>query len=98
MKGSTVLKLIGVAAAMDFIDIVGKGEFLAWLKLEYPDAAKEWNSITGNLYTSCQLILKVSDTISMHPIQVYSVSPPVFSSTLPLYPSSFELGTSNSSL
>lgn len=44
MKGSTVLKAIGVAAAIDFIDMAAKGQFLAWLKMAHPDAANDWNS------------------------------------------------------
>lgn len=72
MKGSTVLKVIGVAAAIDFIDMAGKGQFLAWLKLTYPDAAKDWNSITSNQKKLWTIRPKMIDKMADMMIEYYT--------------------------
>lgn len=72
MKGSTVLKVIGVAAAIDFIDMAGKGQFLAWLKLAHPDAAKDWNSITGNQKKLWTIRPKMIDKMADMTIEFYT--------------------------
>ena len=72
MKGSTVLKVIGVAAAIDFIDMAAKGQFLAWLKLAHPDAAKEWNSITGNQKKLWTIRPKMIDKMADIIIEIYT--------------------------
>lgn len=68
MKGSTVLKVIVVAAAIDVIDMAAKGQFLAWLKLSHQDVADEWNSAAERnprkiLTIRPKIINKMSDII-----------------------------------
>lgn len=72
MKGSTVLKVIGVAAAIDIIDMAGKGQFLAWLKLAYPDAAKEWDSINADQKKLWTIRPKMIDKLADMTIKVYT--------------------------
>ena len=37
-----ILKIMAVLATIDITDMAAKGQFLAWLKIEHPEAAEDW--------------------------------------------------------
>ena len=64
MKKSTVLKVIGVFAIMDLVDIAAKGQTISYARYIAPEVGNDWKSDRDKLPKLCKVRFGMIDKIA----------------------------------
>ena len=57
----TMIRVGAILAALDVSDMAAKGQFVHWLRVAYPEAAREFEETNGRFAIRTKIISKIAD-------------------------------------
>lgn len=57
----TMIRVGAILAALDVSDMAAKGHVVHWMRMAYPEAAREFEKTTGRFEIRSKIISKIAD-------------------------------------
>lgn len=57
----TMIRVGAILAALDVSDMAAKGQVVYWMRMAYPEAAREYEESTGRFGIRLKIISKIAD-------------------------------------